>query len=53
MSDTYKEEKKDANKEPKEIFLGELSNKLEKFEHNVLYEDMYNFDNGIAEDTYK
>lgn len=53
MSDTYKEDKKETNKEPKEIFLEELSNKLEKFEDNILYEDMYNFENGIAEETYK
>ncbi len=50
MSDTYKEEKEE--KDPKEIFLNELSNRLEKVQDNVLYEDMYNFNNGIAEDTY-
>lgn len=50
MSDTYKDEKEE--KDPKEIFLNELSNRLEKVQDNVLYEDMYNFNNGIAEDTY-
>lgn len=50
MSDTYKDEKEE--KDPKEIFLNELSNRLEKLQDNVLYEDMYNFNNGIAEDTY-
>ena len=53
MSDTYKEDKKDTNKEPKEIFLDELSNRLEKVENNILYEDIYNFNNGIAEDIYR
>ena len=51
MSDTYKEEEKEE-KDPKEIFLNELSNRLEKVQDNILYEDMYNFSNGIAEDTY-
>ncbi len=50
MSDTYKDEKEE--KDPKEIFLNELSNRLEKVQDNVLYEDMYNFNNGIAEETY-
>lgn len=50
MSDTYKDEGED--KDPKEIFFNELSNRLEKVQDNVLYEDMYNFNNGIAEDTY-
>ena len=50
MSDTYKDEKEE--KDPREIFLNELSNRLEKLQDNVLYEDMYNFNNGIAEDTY-
>lgn len=50
MSDTYKDEKEE--KDPKEIFLNELSNRLEKVQDNVLYEDLYNFNNGIAEDTY-
>ncbi len=50
MSDTYKDEKEE--KDPKEIFLNELSNRLEKVQDNVLYEDIYNFNNGIAEDTY-
>lgn len=50
MSDTYKDEKEE--KDPKEIFLNELTNRLEKVQDNVLYEDMYNFNNGIAEDTY-
>ncbi len=52
MSDTYKDDKKEINKDPKEIFLNELSNRLESFQDNLLYEDMYNFNNGIAEDTY-
>lgn len=52
MSDTYKEDKKNNNKDPKEIFLDELSNRLENVQDNLLYEDMYNFNNGIAEDTY-
>lgn len=50
MSDTYKDEKEE--KDPREIFLNELSNRLEKVQDNVLYEDIYNFNNGIAEDTY-
>ena len=52
MSDTYKEDKKDSDKNPKEIFLDELSKRLEKVEDNILYEDIYNFNNGIAEDIY-
>lgn len=50
MSDTYRDKGKE--KEPKEIFLDELSNRLEKMQENMLYEDMYNYNNGIAEDTY-
>lgn len=50
MSDTYKENEKE--KEPKEIFLDELNNRLEKMENNLLYEDIYNYNNGIADDTY-
>lgn len=52
MSDTYKDEEKDSNKDPKEIFLSELSNRLEKVQDNILYEDIYNFNNGIINDTY-
>lgn len=51
MSDTYKDE--NNYKDPKEIFLDELSNRLEKAQDNILYEDMYNFNNGIVEDIYK
>ena len=50
MSDTYKNEKEE--KDPKEIFLNELGNRLEKVQDNILYEDVYNFNNGIAEDAY-
>lgn len=52
MSDTYKGDKKETSKEPKDIFLNELSNRLEKLQDNLLYEDMYNYNNGIAEETY-
>lgn len=51
MSNTYKD--RNANKEPKEIFLDELSNRLEKMEENILYEDIYNYNNGITEETYE
>lgn len=51
MSDSYKEDEQEE-KDPKEIFLSELSSRLEKVQNNILYEDIYNFNNGIAEDTY-
>lgn len=50
MSDTYKD--KGQYKEPKEIFLDELNNRLEKLQENLLYEDIYNYNNGIIDDTY-
>ncbi len=50
MSDTYREV--DDDKNPKEIFLNELSNKLEEMQDNILYEDIYDFNNRIAEDIY-
>ena len=50
MSNTYKD--KAQAKEPKEIFLDELNSRLEKMQENLLYEDIYNYNNGIIDDTY-
>ena len=37
----------------KELFLDELDSRLKDKEDNILYEDIYNFENGIVDETFE
>ena len=52
MSDKYIEKESEIDQR-KEIFLDELEKKLEEKGNNVLFEDIYDFENGIANEAYE
>ena len=50
ISDKYIDKKTDTQKE---LFLNELEKRIASKEENILFDDIYNFENGIVDDAFE